>query len=256
MTKTTPMMPPFHDFGAMVDFWHQQSNAVFTFNLQMMRAAMAPWEAMGLSPRSFVNLGMMPSAVAATEAALAPAGEPSSAEPMPADADVGADTYAAEARGDDTAAMPRREAGELARVGTPVKPGNAEAAEAAMAQAARTDDAKSSANESGATKPDSFKSDSAKSEATKSDATTGARKPSGLKTPRAAGADDLRRITGLGPKLQEALNDIGIYHFDQIAKWTEAEIAWVDENIGGVRGRASRDEWAKQAAALAHGDKD
>ncbi|SDY07550.1 hypothetical protein [Citreimonas salinaria] len=215
MTKTTPMMPPVYDFGAMVDFWHQQSNAMLTFNLQMMRAAMAPWEAMGLSPRSFVNLGMMPAAVAATEAAMAPAGEPSSAEPMPADADVGADKADAEARADDTAAQPARVAGELARVGTPVEPGNAEAAEAAVIS----------------------------------------RKPSGLKTPRAAGADDLRRITGLGPKLQESLNEIGIYHFDQIADWTPGEIAWIDENVGGVRGRASRDDWAKQAAALARGDK-
>lgn len=212
MTKTTPMMPPFHDFGAMVDFWQQQSNAMFTFNLQMMRAAMAPWEAMGLSPRAFINLGMVPSAVAATEAAMAPAGEPSSTEPIPADAGATAEAKA------HAATQTKR-------------------AEQTGAAAARQEDAGTATE-------------------TEAGAATSARKPSGLKAPRAAGADDLRRITGLGPKLQEALNDIGIYHFDQIAKWTEAETAWVDENVGGVRGRASRDGWARQAAALANGDKD
>ncbi|WP_375260045.1 hypothetical protein [Citreimonas sp.] len=208
MTKTTPMMPPIYDFGAMVDFWHRQSNAMVTFNLQMMRAAMAPWEAMGLSPRAFVNLGMVPSAVAATEAAMTPAAEPSQDEPLPVETDAKADaTPTARTAANDSGAAPKK----------------ATAAVAETAQAAE-------------------------------DAAT-ARKPSGLKAPRAVGADDLRRITGLGPKLQEALNAIGIYHFDQVAKWTEAETAWIDENIGGVRGRASRDGWAKQAATLARGDK-
>jgi NADH-quinone oxidoreductase subunit E len=80
-------------------------------------------------------------------------------------------------------------------------------------------------------------------------------RPAGLDAPRGGAADDLRLITGLGPKLQEALHAIGIYHFDQIAAWTEAEIAWIDANIGGVRGRASRDDWAGQAATLARGEK-
>ena len=217
MTKTTPLMPPVHDFGAMVDYWHQQSNAVFVFNLQMMRAAMAPWEAMGLSPRSLVNLGMMPSAVAATEAAMAPAGEPSSDEPLPADADAEEDAKAELARAED-AARTARQASDSDGAAEPA--GTARPAEGATA----------------GTEP-------------------AMRKPAGLKAPRAAGADDLRRIAGLGPKLQEALNAGGIYHFDQIAKWTEAETAWVDENIAGVRGRASREGWAKQAAALARGDK-
>ncbi|HEY9039853.1 MAG TPA: NADH:ubiquinone oxidoreductase [Roseovarius sp.] len=79
-------------------------------------------------------------------------------------------------------------------------------------------------------------------------------KPATLDAPRAGGADDLKRIKGIGPKLEAALNDMGIYHFDQIANWTEAEIDWVDCNLTGFKGRASRDEWVRQAVTLARGD--
>ncbi len=79
-------------------------------------------------------------------------------------------------------------------------------------------------------------------------------KPSTLDAPRAGGADDLKRIKGIGPKLETMLNHMGFYHFDQIANWTEAEIDWVDRNLTGFKGRASRDEWVRQAVALARGD--
>lgn len=75
-------------------------------------------------------------------------------------------------------------------------------------------------------------------------------KPETLPAPRGGEADDLKQIKGLGPKLEEALNGAGIYHFDQIAAWSADEVAWVDENIDGVRGRASRDDWVEQARAL------
>ncbi len=64
-------------------------------------------------------------------------------------------------------------------------------------------------------------------------------------------ADDLTALNGVGPKLAEALNAQGIWHYSQIAAWTKANVAWVDENLPGVRGRASRDGWVAQAAALA-----
>lgn len=63
-------------------------------------------------------------------------------------------------------------------------------------------------------------------------------------------ADDLTVLSGVGPKLAEALNEAGIYHLDQIAAWTEANVAWVDEYLPGVRGRASRNGWVAQAADL------
>ena len=83
--------------------------------------------------------------------------------------------------------------------------------------------------------------------------TGGSVKPATLNGPRGGGADDLKRIKGIGPKLEEACNSMGFYHFDQIAGWTAREVAWVDENLEGVKGRVSRDDWVAQAKALAAG---
>jgi predicted flap endonuclease-1-like 5' DNA nuclease len=74
--------------------------------------------------------------------------------------------------------------------------------------------------------------------------------PTVLDAPRDDAADDLTLLKGVGPKLAVGLNKAGIYHFDQIAAWTTSEVAWVDENIAGVRGRASRDGWVDQAKSL------
>lgn len=74
--------------------------------------------------------------------------------------------------------------------------------------------------------------------------------PKVLDAPRDDAADDLTLLKGVGPKLAVGLNKAGIYHFDQIAAWTTSEVAWVDENIAGVRGRASRDGWVDQAKTL------
>ena len=46
---------------------------------------------------------------------------------------------------------------------------------------------------------------------------------------------------------------MGFYHFDQIAAWTGDEIAWVDQNLEGFKGRVTRDEWVAQAKILAAG---
>ncbi|EPX76230.1 NADH-ubiquinone oxidoreductase chain E [Salipiger mucosus DSM 16094] len=72
-----------------------------------------------------------------------------------------------------------------------------------------------------------------------------------MQAPRAGGADDLKQISGIGPKLEETLNAHGYYHFDQIAAWTPAEVAWVDATLPGVGGRAGRDNWVAQARAQA-----
>jgi NADH-quinone oxidoreductase subunit E len=78
-------------------------------------------------------------------------------------------------------------------------------------------------------------------------------KPELLSGPRGGGADDLKMIKGVGPKLEGVLHDIGVYHFDQIASWTAEEVAWADENLVGFKGRVSRDDWVAQAKALAAG---
>ena len=62
-------------------------------------------------------------------------------------------------------------------------------------------------------------------------------------------ADDLTQIKGIGPKRSNQLNELGIYHFKQIAGWTEAETRWVDDYLASP-GRVSRDGWVQQARLL------
>jgi NADH-quinone oxidoreductase subunit E len=78
-------------------------------------------------------------------------------------------------------------------------------------------------------------------------------KPQVLSAPREGAADDLKMIKGVGPKLEKLLNSLGFYHFDQIANWSADELAWVDQNLAGFKGRASRDGWTRQAGILAAG---
>lgn len=80
-----------------------------------------------------------------------------------------------------------------------------------------------------------------------------ATRPAGLDAARDGAPDDLKRIKGVGPKLEELLNSLGYFHFDQIASWSEAEIAWIDSHLEGFNGRATRDEWVAQAGLLASG---
>lgn len=75
-------------------------------------------------------------------------------------------------------------------------------------------------------------------------------RPIGLEAPRGGVADDLKLISGVGPKLEGTLNELGIYHFDQIAAWSPETVAWVD-NYLSFRGRIDRENWIAQAKALA-----
>lgn len=61
--------------------------------------------------------------------------------------------------------------------------------------------------------------------------------------------DDLTKISGVGPKLEGVLHDLGIFHYRQIASWTEEEIAWVDSRLK-FKGRIARDQWVDQAKTL------
>jgi NADH-quinone oxidoreductase subunit E len=76
--------------------------------------------------------------------------------------------------------------------------------------------------------------------------------PLTLTSAREGGADDLKLLKGVGPKLEQTLNDLGFYHFDQIAAWTASEIAWVDSRLK-FKGRIQRDNWTSQAEALSKG---
>lgn len=74
--------------------------------------------------------------------------------------------------------------------------------------------------------------------------------PVRMSAPRGGVADDLKEIEGIGPALETVCNDLGFYHFDQIAHWTDADIAWVDDNMPKFKGRIVRDRWVPQARLI------
>ena len=57
-------------------------------------------------------------------------------------------------------------------------------------------------------------------------------KPAGLDAAREGGADDLKKIKGVGPKLEKMLNGMGFYHFDQIAAWGPAGLCCTNRLLG------------------------
>ncbi len=76
-------------------------------------------------------------------------------------------------------------------------------------------------------------------------------KPANLLTEARGGKpDDLKKISGVGPKLEGLLHDNGVFHFDQIAAWKGDEIAYMDDKLS-FKGRIERDNWIEQAAKLA-----
>ncbi|KCZ88923.1 hypothetical protein [Hyphomonas johnsonii] len=76
-----------------------------------------------------------------------------------------------------------------------------------------------------------------------------AEQPLSLERPVAGMPDDLTMVGGIGPKIQEVLNELGIFHFDQIAAWTPENVVWVDNHLN-FSGRISREGWVEQAAIL------
>ncbi|WP_299862778.1 NADH-quinone oxidoreductase subunit E [uncultured Hoeflea sp.] len=75
-------------------------------------------------------------------------------------------------------------------------------------------------------------------------------RPAGIAKP--AQPDDLKMISGVGPKIEGILHSLGIYTFDQVAKWKKAEREWIDGYLK-FKGRIEREDWVKQAKALAKG---
>jgi predicted flap endonuclease-1-like 5' DNA nuclease len=80
-----------------------------------------------------------------------------------------------------------------------------------------------------------------------------AAKPAGperLKAPRKGKADDLKEIEGIGPAMEKLVNSLGFYHFEQIASWSEADVALIDAEMKTFKGRISRDKWVSQAKII------
>jgi large subunit ribosomal protein L21 len=71
-----------------------------------------------------------------------------------------------------------------------------------------------------------------------------------LSEARGGQPDDLKRISGVGPKLEQLLHGNGVFHFDQIAAWSPEEVAYMDDQLS-FKGRIDRDGWIAQAATFA-----
>ncbi len=117
----------------------------------------------------------------------------------------------------------------------------AKAAKSGTAKAAKTDAAKAAK----AATEKAVKIAPAKAAAVKPAGPERLAKPQGK-------ADDLKLISGVGPKLEGTLNKLGFWHFSQIAKWTKKDVAIVDDELS-FKGRIERDDWIRQAKALAKG---
>ncbi|WP_397543914.1 endonuclease [Roseovarius salis] len=141
-------------------------------------------------------------------------------------------------------------------------PKDAERAEQAQAEGAHAATARTGAVASGnqlpgeqelAARKGAWKYEGERAATGAAPAPQGGVRPEGLDRARGGQPDDLKQIKGIGPKLEQLLNSMGYYHFDQIAAWAADEVAWVDENLEGFRGRVSRDDWVEQAKTLAAG---
>lgn len=159
-----------------------------------------------------------------------------------------------------TPAAPQAKAAPASSASSTVKPSHALPGQAELAarkgswkyEGDKTDaatDAQTSAPAATAAPAPSATSDTDKSTGA---AGSGDGAPELLDAPRPGGKDDLKRISGVGPKLEETLNEMGIWHFDQVAAWRKEEIEWVDERLR-FKGRIERDDWVSQARTLAQG---
>ena len=126
-------------------------------------------------------------------------------------------------------------AGELEKIKTDMLRGAAPSAASASAPAAAT----STASKDGAV-------------AAVSPTASGTR-PELLDAPRGGKGDDLSLLWGVAEKLSEKLNAMGIWHFEQIAKWTPENVIWFEDQLTGFKGRVVRDKWIEQARKLADG---
>ena len=81
------------------------------------------------------------------------------------------------------------------------------------------------------------------------------KRPQGLAAPRGDKADNLQRISGVGPKLEKTLHDLGFFHYEQIAAWDPSEVTWINEHLR-FRGRVEREQWIEQARLLANGEEE
>ena len=78
-------------------------------------------------------------------------------------------------------------------------------------------------------------------------------KPLVLSSPRAIGKDNFKKLKGINSKIENDLNNLGIYHFDQIAKWSNKNCDWIEEFLLLPSGCTKNDQWILQAKILSSG---
>lgn len=77
-------------------------------------------------------------------------------------------------------------------------------------------------------------------------------KPLVLSSPKPTGKDNLKKIKGINSKIESDLNNIGIYHFEQIAKWSNKNAEWIEAYLS-IQGSAKNNQWIEQAKILQTG---
>ena len=80
--------------------------------------------------------------------------------------------------------------------------------------------------------------------------TTDSRPPAWVMVQPFGPRDDLQRLEGVDPKLEQTLNRLGVYHFHQIARFESSDVQWIAEHVDGVPETVIRDSWIVEAARL------
>ena len=75
-------------------------------------------------------------------------------------------------------------------------------------------------------------------------------KPLIRSAPRPNGKDSLQEIEGIDRELEEKLNELGIFHFDQIAKWNAKNCHWVEEYLTLEDNQIKEANWVEQSQKL------
>jgi predicted flap endonuclease-1-like 5' DNA nuclease len=143
--------------------------------------------------------------------------------------------------------------GVASEVCEPIIGSSPDAQEASAAVAAPTQASVEPALEAAASAAKALNEKAAEMRASSGKAAAGER-PSMLTAPRGGAPDDLAKIKGVGPKSVEKLHALGVFHYDQIAAWSDDNVKWIESSIGAA-GRVKRNGWVAQAQALS-GDAD
>ena len=94
-----------------------------------------------------------------------------------------------------------------------------------------------------------------KATAKKAEPKAEAKKAAPKKAAAKAEADDLKKLSGVGPVLETKLHEAGVTSFAQIAAWKKKDIEEFDEKLA-FHGRIEREGWVEQAKKLAKGEQE